>query len=66
MAKINPVTHKVDKPGRSIYLSNKQWETLETMLNTLLDEFHFKPTEDEQKIISKLLHMADEVACNGL
>lgn len=65
MAKINPTTHKLDKPGRSIYLSNAQWATLEAMLNTLLDTKNLVPNEEEQKVISKLLRMADEVACNG-
>lgn len=63
MAKINPTTHKLDKPGRSIYLSNAQWATLETFLNSVLDTR--KLSEAEQKVISKLLRMADEVACNG-
>lgn len=56
MAKINPTTHKLDKPGRSVYLSNAQWATLEAFLNSVMDTY--KPDEDEQKVISKLLRMA--------
>lgn len=62
--KLDPTTHKPITPGRSVYLSNAQWEAMNEFLEmeTLWNDFEQSGSPEQLKsAFEKLLKVSREV-----
>lgn len=54
------IRHKPPR-GQSIYLTNKQWDVLDAMLQNALECGNLQCNEEERALVDKLLRKAEQV-----